>query len=69
MKRLMLCQDCLSVAEYSEAGHIGLARCKCGGDYCGCESCNAQAWKQVQPRNNKQRELFPEDQPHPVSHP
>lgn len=37
---LMLCQDCLHVRPYSEAGHFGDYRCHCGGDFCGCNSCN-----------------------------
>lgn len=37
---LMLCQDCLHVRPYCESGHFGDYRCHCGGDFCGCTSCN-----------------------------
>ena len=37
---LMLCQDCLQVRPYSESAHFGEWRCHCGGDFCGCNSCN-----------------------------
>ncbi len=37
---LMLCQDCLQVRPYCEAGHFGDYHCDCGGDFCGCNSCN-----------------------------
>lgn len=41
---LMLCQDCLHVRPYSEDGHFGDYKCDCGGDFCGCNSCNDFAY-------------------------
>ncbi len=42
-QELVLCQDCLAVSDYSADKHQGLIKCACGGDFCGCKSCNAQA--------------------------
>lgn len=40
---LVLCQDCLAVASYTEARHVGDEKCTCGGEFCGCASCNQDA--------------------------
>lgn len=36
----VLCQDCLRVKPYTDARHMNVERCVCGGNYCGCASCN-----------------------------
>lgn len=36
----VLCQDCLRVKPYSDARHMNVERCVCGGDFCGCAACN-----------------------------
>ncbi len=35
----MLCQSCLRVRPFTDAGHCNEEPCECGGDFCGCESC------------------------------
>ncbi len=35
----MLCQDCLRVRPFTQAGHEGESRCVCGGEFCGCPAC------------------------------
>ena len=37
--RLVLCQNCLRVREYTLAKHTGEEPCECGGDFCGCDAC------------------------------
>jgi len=39
MTKLVLCQDCLRVREYTLAKHLGDEPCECGGDFCGCDAC------------------------------
>ena len=39
----MLCQNCLRVSDYDPAGHNEEYFCKCGGQWCGCDSCNDTA--------------------------
>ena len=41
--KLMLCQDCLKVAEFSLPAHLDEVRCECGGQWCGCWACEADA--------------------------
>ncbi|PFG56152.1 hypothetical protein ATG66_2478 [Vibrio sp. ES.051] len=42
----VLCQDCLKVSIYSDARHNEDELCSCGGQFCGCSFCNAEA-KQI----------------------
>lgn len=35
----MLCQDCLRVLPFEQAGHEGQYNCICGGEWCGCKAC------------------------------
>lgn len=35
----VLCQDCLCAREFTAARHDGDELCECGGDFCGCGSC------------------------------
>ena len=44
-ERLVLCQDCLAIAEYTDTRHRGEKRCSCGGDWCGCGSCDDDVQK------------------------
>lgn len=37
---LVLCQDCLKQKTYTAERHVGDEVCECGGDFCGCSSCN-----------------------------
>ncbi|MCD9491050.1 hypothetical protein GLP30_09585 [Photobacterium phosphoreum] len=37
---LVLCQDCLKQKIYTTERHVGDELCECGGDFCGCSSCN-----------------------------
>lgn len=39
----VLCQDCLAVADYTDARHLNEEKCACGGDFCGCNTCNDDA--------------------------
>lgn len=39
----VMCQDCLRLSIYSREKHGEQAFCQCGGQWCGCESCNEQA--------------------------
>ena len=41
--KFMLCQDCLRVRPFTEAGHAGDEPCECGGDFCACLSCKGTA--------------------------
>lgn len=43
VKKFMLCQKCLAVADYDDAGHGEEYFCECGGQWCGCDSCHEQA--------------------------
>lgn len=36
----VLCQDCLAVRPYSRDRDDGVELCRCGGEFCGCTSCN-----------------------------
>lgn len=36
---IVLCQDCLRIAAYSDARHEGDELCSCGGELCGCHCC------------------------------
>lgn len=47
MSAWMLCQDCLAVRPYDEAGHAEEYRCHCGGAWCGCDSCNTDASRMI----------------------
>lgn len=38
-EHVVLCNDCLRIAPYSEARHAGDEMCICGGEFCGCGSC------------------------------
>ena len=42
---LMICQDCLAVFPYDQAGHSEEYFCKCGGQLCGCGGCNADTYR------------------------
>jgi len=43
-KPLMLCQDCLVVAEFDAAYHNEDKFCsKCSGQMCGCPDCNSKS--------------------------
>ena len=42
---LVICQDCLKVESYTDDKHDGVITCLCGGDFCGCFSCNLHAFK------------------------
>ena len=42
---LVICQDCLKVERYTDDKHHGVITCLCGGDFCGCFSCNLHAFK------------------------
>lgn len=50
---LALCQDCLHVGEFADdlcqaAAHVGTIHCsECGGEYCACSGCVADAEKIV----------------------
>ena len=37
----VLCQDCLRILCFSHDLHVGKQKCVCGGDFCGCPSCNS----------------------------
>ena len=50
-ERLVLCQDCLAVAEYTDARHNEEEFCQCGGQFCGCEACHAAAAELVEAGN------------------
>lgn len=39
----VMCQDCLRLSIYSTEKHGEQEFCLCGGQWCGCESCNEQA--------------------------
>ena len=46
MSRQALCQDCLRALTFAtedafEQAHLGIVKCLCGGELCGCESCMA----------------------------
>ncbi len=43
MMRYVLCQDCLKVKPYTDKRHDSDEQCECGGDFCGCDSCNQDA--------------------------
>ncbi|WFC62639.1 hypothetical protein EWH21_13230 [Pseudomonas sp. REST10] len=66
---LMLCQDCLHVRPYSEAGHFGDYRCDCGGDFCGCNSCNDFAHGQGADFEKRQALEAANEKPEPVPTP
>jgi len=66
---LMLCQDCLHVRPYSEAGHFGDYRCDCGGDFCGCTSCNDFAHGQGADFEKRQALEATSEKPEPVRSP
>jgi len=39
----VVCQDCLHTDLFTAAKHDGDEQCSvCNGDFCGCESCNAE---------------------------
>ncbi len=42
---IVLCQDCLAIAPYTNARHQEREFCVCGGQWCGCASCNETAAK------------------------
>ena len=52
----MLCQDCHNVADFNQLAHEGRMTCRCGGEWCGCDSCNAEAWKLVKPKETNESE-------------
>ena len=68
---LMLCQDCLATAKFTLQGHLGETRCGCGGEYCGCEGCAAQAQRlrQNHEQREAQRSLFEDSEHEWVCHP
>lgn len=39
----MLCQDCLRVRPFNQAGHDGDEPCECGGSFCACLTCKHTA--------------------------
>jgi len=43
MMRYVLCQDCLKAKPYTDKRHDSEEQCECGGDFCGCDSCNQDA--------------------------
>nr|DAU73754.1 MAG TPA: hypothetical protein [Inoviridae sp.] len=63
---LMLCQDCLHVRPYCESGHFGDHRCDCGGDFCGCTSCNDFAHGQGADFEKRQALEPTNEKPEPV---
>lgn len=66
---LMLCQDCLQVRPYCEFGHFGYYRCDCGGDFCGCTSCNDFAHGQGADFAKRQALEAANEKPEPVRSP
>lgn len=38
-----LCQNCLKIYPYSDDRHSEKELCSCGGQLCGCPSCDEQA--------------------------
>ena len=66
---LMLCQDCLHVRPYCESGHFGDYRCDCGGDFCGCNSCNDFAYCQGADFEKRQARDSVNEKPEPVPAP
>ena len=66
---LMLCQDCLQVRPYCEAGHFGDYHCDCGGDFCGCNSCNVFAHGQGADFEKRQELEAANEKPEPVPAP
>jgi hypothetical protein len=38
--RMVLCQACLAVSEYTDAKNNEDEFCQCGGQWCGCDWCN-----------------------------
>ena len=44
----VLCQDCLNVYPFTDARHNEEEFCFCGGQLCGCSSCDSDAAKIVQ---------------------
>ncbi|AGB11013.1 TPA: hypothetical protein ACPVYA_004298 [Vibrio parahaemolyticus] len=38
-EKQVLCQDCLKLKPYTDARHRSEEQCECGGDFCGCLSC------------------------------
>lgn len=66
---LMLCQDCLHVRPYCKAGHFGDYRCDCGGDFCGCNSCNDFAHGQGADFEKRQALEAANEKPEPVPAP
>lgn len=66
---LMLCQDCLQVRPYCESGHFGDYRCDCGGDFCGCTSCNDFAHGQGADFAKRQALEAANEKPEPVRSP
>jgi len=66
---LMLCQDCLQVRPYSESGHFGDYQCDCGGDFCGCNSCNDFAHGQGADFEKRQALEAANEKPEPVPAP
>lgn len=43
MIKFMMCQDCLKVMDFDAKGHNEEYFCSCGGQLCGCSSCNDSA--------------------------
>ncbi|HCE2054011.1 TPA: hypothetical protein NGS83_003920 [Vibrio parahaemolyticus] len=50
--KFVLCQDCLKVSIYSDTRHNEDELCSCGGQFCGCSSCDSQAQKIVDADKN-----------------
>lgn len=42
-KKLVLCQDCGRVEDYSDEKHMEEILCGCGGAFCGCPGCQVQS--------------------------
>lgn len=47
MPEWVLCQDCLAVLSFSVARHQEAELCTCGGQLCGCPSCEAEAKQRI----------------------
>lgn len=66
---LMLCQDCLQVRPYSESAHFGEWSCECGGDFCGCNSCNDFALGEGADFSKQQAQVLPHERPESIPAP
>ena len=51
--RYVLCQDCLAVLPYTDDRHQEREFCSCGGQFCGCDACNADAHEILSSRADK----------------